>query len=69
MSTGRFTAAVRDYLATCEKHKDVLSPKYHPAADSAVKFICHHGPEEADEIRDTFRTEHRAALTRVRTTT
>jgi hypothetical protein len=60
LAVPRWTAAVRDYLATCETNAGLLSKKYHPTEDGAVKLIFHHGSDEADEIRKTFRSEHRS---------
>jgi hypothetical protein len=65
---GRFSLAVRDYLDTCEDNAGLLSRKYHPTEDGAVKAIPHRGyrDKEADkaaeaEIRQTFRAErHRS---------
>lgn len=37
-------AQVRAYLADCRRYREILSPKYHPAADSAVKVV--HGPPD-----------------------
>ena len=36
-------AQVRAYLADCRTHQAILSSKYHPTADSAVKVVF--GPE------------------------
>jgi hypothetical protein len=46
-------AEVRDYLTECAAHPG-LDHQYHPTADGAVKVIWHRGPDEADQIRDTF---------------
>jgi hypothetical protein len=54
---GRFTLAVLEYLDDCKASKDTLSPKYHPTDSGAVKMIFHRTPDEAEEIRDTFRHE------------
>jgi hypothetical protein len=56
----RFTAAVRDYLDTCQDSSGLLSRKYHPTENGAVKIIFHRTPGEADEIRETFRAEQRS---------
>jgi hypothetical protein len=61
---GRFTLAVLDYLDTCDANKDTLSPKYHPTENGAVKSVFHRTPDEAEEIRGTFRTEHRKNASR-----
>lgn len=50
-----FGAQVRAYLADCAALPG-LDRRYHPTADGAVKVIWHHGPDEADQIRDSFRT-------------
>ena len=58
---GRFTTAVLDYLDDCDDCAPVLSRKYHPTEQGAVKAIFHRGPDEAAEIRATFRAErHRS---------
>jgi hypothetical protein len=54
---GRFSLAVRDYLDTCDANAGLLSKKYHPTESGAVKATFHHGPDEAEEIRATFREE------------
>jgi hypothetical protein len=46
-------AEVRAYLAECAAYPG-LDRGYHPTADGAVKVIWHRGPDEADQIRNTF---------------
>jgi hypothetical protein len=48
-----FGAQVRAYLADCAARPG-LDRQYHPTAGGAVKLIWHHGPDEADQIRNTF---------------
>jgi len=62
----RYTLAVRDYLTACEANAAVLSKKYHPTEDGAVKIIFHRTPDDAEQIRDTFRAERRARAARTR---
>lgn len=58
---GRFTTAILDYLDDCDTHAGVLASKYHPTEQGAVKAIFHRGPDDAAEIRATFREErHRS---------
>jgi hypothetical protein len=56
---GLFTTAVLEYLDDCDALAGLLSRKYHPTENGAVKAIFHRGPDEADEIRATFREESR----------
>lgn len=52
-------AQVRAYLTDCRRYQAILSPKYHPTEDSAVKVVF--GPD--DVIRAAYRhlTTARAA--------
>jgi hypothetical protein len=58
-----YVPKVREYLACCERSRawieargSTLDPKYHPAADGAVKVIFHRAATaEADKIRQAFR--------------
>lgn len=59
----RFTTAVRDYLDTCQDNAALLSRKHHPTEQGAVKVIFHRGPDEAEEIRETFRAERQRSRT------
>jgi hypothetical protein len=59
VTMARFTAAVRDYLDTCRANDGLLSRKYHPTENGAVKLIFHRTPDEARDIREAFRTEQR----------
>lgn len=70
LAVGRFTAAVRDYLGYCQANAGLLSPKYHPTDDGAVKNIPHRGHRDSradhaaeQEIRRTFREERARSRT------
>lgn len=53
----RLTADVRRYLADCRTHRNLLTAKYHPTEDGALKAIYHRSGEEADVIRAAFRAD------------
>lgn len=57
IDTARLEAQVRRYLADCRQHRALLSPQYHPTADSACKAIFHRSREEEAVIRTEFRRQ------------
>lgn len=57
----RLERAVARYLADCARYRGILSPKYHPAAESALKVIHHATGREADIIRAEFARQLEAA--------
>lgn len=62
----RLTADVRRYLADCRTHRNLLTAKYHPTEDGALKAIFHRGGEEEAVIRAAFRADGEAPAAEAR---
>jgi hypothetical protein len=54
INPAELAAGVKAYLADCHAHQPILSAKYHPTQDSALKAVYHAGPAEAECIRTVF---------------
>ena len=60
MTREPFAAEVAAYLADCAAHRRLLSPRYHPTEDGALKVIPHHHPKDP-EAEQTAEAQIRAA--------
>ena len=50
----RLAADVRAYVTDCRTHHALLTAKYHPTMDGALKAVFHRSTEEAGVIRHLY---------------